>query len=179
EQATRASVAAHRARRFAELGPASVVDRGCGIGGDLLALARVGLDVTGVDTDPLRVAIANANLTAAGVAERARAIVADAETVDLDAYDLVFADPARRTERGRTFDPDAYQPPWAFVVQLLARDACVKVAPGIPHALVPDHVEAEWVSDGGEVKEAALWSGRLRPPDGDITRRATVLPANA
>src|SRR5690606_13100568 len=113
------------------------------------------------------------------VAERARAIVADAETVDLDAYDLVFADPARRTERGRTFDPDAYQPPWAFVVQLLARDACVKVAPGIPHALVPDHVEAEWVSDGGEVKEAALWPGRLRPPDGDITRRATVLPANA
>src|SRR5690606_35975959 len=34
EQATRASVAAHRARRFAGLGPASVVDLGCGIGGD-------------------------------------------------------------------------------------------------------------------------------------------------
>ena len=42
-----------------------------------------------------------------------------------------------------------------------AATPCVKVAPGIPHDLVPDGVEAEWVSDHGEVKEAALWSGRL------------------
>jgi hypothetical protein len=47
----------------------------------------------------------------------------------------------------------------------------VKVAPGIPHALVPDGVEAEWVSDHGEVKEAALWSGRLAT----VRRRATVI----
>jgi hypothetical protein len=47
----------------------------------------------------------------------------------------------------------------------------VKVAPGIPHSLVPPGVEAEWVSDGGEVKEAALWSGRLA----STTRRATVI----
>jgi hypothetical protein len=32
-------------------------------------------------------------------------------------------------------------------------------------------VEAEWVSDGGEVKEAALWSGRLAT----TSRRATVI----
>jgi hypothetical protein len=54
---------------------------------------------------------------------------------------------------------------------LLRRDACVKVAPGIPHALVPDGVEAEWVSDHGEVKEAALWSGRTAT----TARRATVI----
>jgi hypothetical protein len=47
----------------------------------------------------------------------------------------------------------------------------VKVAPGIPHDLVPDGVEAEWVSDAGEVKEAALWSGRLST----TARRATVI----
>jgi hypothetical protein len=50
----------------------------------------------------------------------------------------------------------------------------VKVAPGIPHELVPDDVEAEWVSDRGEVKEAALWSGRLAT----ARRRATVIPAS-
>ena len=47
--------------------------------------------------------------------------------------------------------------------------------PGIPHDLVPDGVEAEWVSDHGEVKEAALWSGRLAttapPRHGDRRRR--------
>jgi hypothetical protein len=48
----------------------------------------------------------------------------------------------------------------------------VKVAPGIPHEAIPDGAEAEWISDGGEVKEAALWLGGLA--DG-ARRRATVL----
>jgi hypothetical protein len=47
----------------------------------------------------------------------------------------------------------------------------VKVAPGVPHTLVPDDVEAEWVSDDGEVKEAALWSPQLAAG----RRRATVI----
>jgi hypothetical protein len=53
---------------------------------------------------------------------------------------------------------------------------CVKVAPGIPHDAVPPGAEAEWISDGGEVKEAALWLGGLsgaRP--GATLLRATVL----
>ncbi len=36
---------------------------------------------------------------------------------------------------------------------------------------MPDGVEAEWVSDQGEVKEAALWSPRLAT----VARRATVI----
>jgi hypothetical protein len=84
---------------------------------------------------------------------------------------VAFADPARRSGRGRTFSPDAWTPPWSLVQSLLAGDACVKTAPGIPHELVPAGVEAEWVSDHGEVKEAALWGGRLATAD----RRATVI----
>jgi hypothetical protein len=98
-------------------------------------------------------------------------MVADATTVDPGPFDVAFADPARRTGRGRTFDADDWTPPWPFVEGLLRRDACVKVAPGIPHDLVPDGVEAEWVSDRGEVKEAALWSGGLAT----TARRATVI----
>jgi hypothetical protein len=41
----------------------------------------------------------------------------------------------------------------------------------VPHELLPGGVEAEWVSDHGEVKEAALWSGRLAT----TARRATVI----
>ena len=51
------------------------------------------------------------------------------------------------------------------------RDTCVKAAPGFPHARIPEDVEAEWVSDSGEVKEAVLWSGRLAT----TRRRATVI----
>ena len=98
-------------------------------------------------------------------------MVADATTVDTTPFDVAYADPARRSARGRTWSVDDWKPPWSFVEELLRRDACVKVAPGIPHDLVPDGVEAEWVSDHGEVKEAALWSGRLAT----TARRATVI----
>lgn len=175
EQATRAEVGAHRARRLA--GPAGgtrVVDVCCGIGGDFLALARAGCVVDAVDLDPLTVAVARANAEALGLADRVTVREADAATVSPEDYDWLFADPARRTSRGRTFDPMAYSPPWPVVLDLVARAgrACLKVAPGIPYEFIPDEAEAEWVSYKGEVKEAALWTG---PTEGAV-RRATLLP---
>jgi SAM-dependent methyltransferase len=187
EQATPRAVAAHRAARLAARpraggrggrgdepagSPPRVVDLGCGIGADLVALARAGLWATGVEHDPLRAAMARANLAALGLP--GEVVQARAEDVDLSGYDLVFADPARRDARGRVFDPAGYSPPWSFVERLLRdTDACVKVAPALPHRLVPDGVEAEWVSEHGRVKEAALWSRVLA----SASRRATVLPA--
>jgi SAM-dependent methyltransferase len=169
EQATRFRVAEHRAARLAAARPASVVDLGCGIGGDLLAFARAGLTAAGVDLDPLRVALAQANLDALGLPGAVQ--VADATTLDVSGFGAVFADPARRGARGRVFDAEGWTPPWPFVLELLTGTAVVKVAPGIPHAMLPDGVEAEWVSDAGEVKEAALWSPRLAT----TRRRATVI----
>ena len=167
EQATRLSVATHRAGRYQAFGAHTLIDLGCGIGGDLIAGARAGLVCAGVDLDPVRVAVAEANLAALGLPGAVQ--VADATTVHHEGFDLAFADPARRSGAGRTFNVDDWVPPWTWVEGLLRRDACVKVAPGIPHALVPADVEAEWVSDGGEVKEAALWSGRTAT----ARRRAT------
>jgi SAM-dependent methyltransferase len=168
EQATRASVAAHRAARMAAAGP-SVVDLTCGIGGDLVAFARAGLTTAGVDLDPVRVEIARANLAALGLGGAVS--VADGTGLDVSPFATAYADPARRGARGRTFRVDDWAPPWSFVETLLTRAACVKVAPGIPRSLVPEGVEAEWVSDAGDVKEAALWSGRLAT----TARRATVI----
>jgi SAM-dependent methyltransferase len=169
EQATRLPVADHRAARIAATGLDTVVDLGCGIGGDLIGFARAGLTAAGVDRDPVRVAVAEANLAALSLG--GAVLVSDASEVDTVPFDVAYADPARRTARGRTFDPAGFTPPWPFVEALLARDACVKLAPGLPHDLVPDGVEAEWVSDHREVKEAVLWSGRLAT----ARRRATVI----
>ena len=169
EQATRLPVARHRAGRLKAAATESLIDLGCGIGGDLVASAASGITTAGVDLDPVRVAVAEANLAALGLP--GAVAVADATTVDTGPFDVAYADPARRSSRGRTFSPDGWTPPWSFVEELLMRPACVKVAPGIPHELVPDGVEAEWVSDHGEVKEACLWSGRLRTTE----RRATVI----
>ena len=169
EQATRIRVARHRAARLVAAQVDTAVDLGCGIGGDLIATAEAGITAAGVDLDPVRVAVAEANLDALGLPGAVG--VADATTLDHSPFAVAFADPARRTARGRTFSVDDWTPPWPFVESLLRRDACVKVAPGIPHDLVPEGVEAEWVSDHGEVKEAALWSGRLATTQ----RRATVI----
>ncbi|MGH3314553.1 MAG: class I SAM-dependent methyltransferase [Nocardioidaceae bacterium] len=174
EQATPRTVADHRARRLATSGGTSLVDLGCGIGSDLIAAARAGLDVTGVEHDPVRVELARANLAALDLP--GQVVEGSAEDTDLSEFDLVFADPARRDQRGRVFDPAAYSPPFRFVEGLLtSRTACVKISPAIPHRLVPPGVEAEWVSDRGEVKEAALWSGSLATTQ----RRATLLPGGA
>src|SRR5690606_17303898 len=115
-----------------------------------------------------------ANVAELGLTGCATVVQGDVTTVDRAAFDGVVLDPARRGPHGRVFDPDQYAPPWEFVEQVLrSGPACVKVAPGIPHSRIPDGIEAEWVSEGGTVKEAALWSGRLA---GEARRRATVLP---
>lgn len=174
EQSTRREVARLRAERFMSAGVRRVADLCCGIGGDALAFAQAGIDVLAVDRDPLTCAVMRANAAALGVAERVEVVCADVAEVSLDGCDAVFLDPARRAERGRVFDPAAYSPPWSFAVGLAERmpAAGFKVAPGIPHEAVPAEAEAEWVSDGGDVKEAGIYFGPLRT----ASRRATLLP---
>ncbi|MER6943563.1 methyltransferase domain-containing protein [Nonomuraea sp. NPDC000554] len=181
EQSTRAEVAAHRARRLTAAVPGAprVLDVCCGVGGDLVALARAGCTVDALDTDPLTVAVARANAEALGLSDRVTVTVGDAAEAAPEGYDVLFADPARRvvsgSARGRTFDPMAYSPPWPVVLDLLSRAAraCLKVAPGIPYEFIPDGTEAEWVSYRGEVKEASLWTGEAAT---GLVRRATLLP---
>ncbi|MGW7277626.1 class I SAM-dependent methyltransferase [Streptomyces sp. NPDC054844] len=174
EQSTRASVAAYRAGRMSALGVTSVADLCCGIGGDAIALARAGIRVLAVDRDPATAAAARANAGALGLDELIEVREADVTEVDTGGYDAVFVDPARRGGRGRIFDPEAYSPPLSWAVEAARtarRAAALKVAPGIPHEAVPDGAEAEWISDGGDVKEAVLWFGTA---PGAV--RATLLP---
>ncbi|MFD3894228.1 class I SAM-dependent methyltransferase [Streptomyces sp. SID4956] len=175
EQSTRRSVAAYRAERLRAAGVRSVADLCCGIGGDAIALARAGIRVLAVDRDPQTAAAARANAEALGLAGLIEVREADVTEVDTSRYDAVFVDPARRSsKRGRIFDPEAYSPPlsWAVGAALKApKAAALKIAPGVPHEAVPAEAEAEWISDGGDVKEAVLWFGTAPG-----TVRATLLP---
>ncbi len=179
EQATRTAVAEHRAARFAARGVRGIADLGCGIGGDALALARAGIRVRAVDSDPLTCAVARANAAALGLSDLIDVRCADVADADTAGCDAVFVDPARRGGRGgrkgRIFDPEAYSPPlsWAVTAARAAPHAALKVAPGIPHEAVPDDAEAEWISHAGDVKEAVLWFGAA--DDGPAVR-ATLLP---
>ncbi|MEU7010836.1 class I SAM-dependent methyltransferase [Streptomyces sp. NPDC046332] len=176
EQSTRATVGAYRAERLHGLGVRGVADLCGGIGGDALAFARAGIAVLAVDRDPLTAEVARANAAALGLADLIEVRCADVTEIDTSPYDAVFVDPARRGGRGRIFDPEAYSPPlsWAVEAARTAPHAALKIAPGIPHEAVPEEAEAEWISDGGDVKEAVLWFGTSPG-----TRRATLLPSGA
>ncbi|OEU85281.1 methyltransferase [Streptomyces abyssalis] len=181
EQSTRASVAAYRAERFSAAGVPVLADLCCGIGGDAIALARAGMHVLAVDSDPLTCDVVRANAAALGLADRIEIRCQDVGDADVSGCDAVFVDPARRGGKGRIFDPEAYSPPLSWAVEVARRvsHAALKVAPGIPHEAVPDDAEAEWISDSGDVKEAVLWFGAGRGAGSTAESspvRATLLP---
>jgi SAM-dependent methyltransferase len=175
EQATRPAVARWRADRFAASGVAGVWDLGCGLGLDALAMADAGLAVTAVEKDPVTATFAAANLGA-----HARVVVGDIEDLrgDVPLEAGVFLDPARRTARGRSWDVADLSPSWDVVSGFAdgRRVACLKLGPGIPYRLLPDHGETVWVSDHGDLVEAALWAGAGAAPG---RRSALLVPAGA
>lgn len=165
EQATRLTVGARHARRYLAAGCSRVADLTCGIGGDAMAMAALGLSVLACDVDELTAALATVNLRHFPDTEVRHA---DGLALDLAAegVDGVFADPARRTSHGRrTHDPRAYTPPLDTVLAVRERLPAlgIKVGPAIPHSAVPADAEAQWVSVDGDVVEAGLWFGPLAP----------------
>ncbi|WP_084038435.1 SAM-dependent methyltransferase [Demequina sp. NBRC 110053] len=161
EQATRLQVAALHAQRFRAAGAHRIADLTCGIGADAMAAAALGLGVTACERDEATALFADHNLRHW---DDARVVHADAMDVAhaLD-VDGIFADPARRTARGRRHDPRDYSPALDAVLALRERVPAlgVKVGPAIPHEAVPEDAEAEWVSVEGAVVEAGLWCGPL------------------
>ena len=166
EQSTARPVAEHHALRFA--GTTRVLDLGCSVGGDLLALARVA-PVCGVDRDEARLLLARANAAVLGL--DVGLVCADVTT--LRPTGAVFADPARRFGGRRGFDPESWSPPLSLVLSWPATALGVKVAPGIDYDQLPNDLEVEIVSLRGEVKEAVVWGGTVRC---GVRRTACVLP---
>ena len=177
EQATRAEVAVHRVARLAGRSP--VVDLGCGAGADALAMADAALDVVAFEQDPTTAAVAEANVELEGYESRVDVHRADVTTLDLDGLQCAaaYVDPARRSGGTRRFDPQSWSPPWSWVEDLAEHvpATVAKVAPGIPHDLLPSDAEGEWVSWKGDLKEATVWHGPLAT----ARRRATLLPSGA
>lgn len=165
EQATAAPIAVHRAAYLDQLAPPGpLLDLGCGIGGDLLALARL-RPVIAYDLDPVRLRLAQANVEALSLAHRVEFRLAD-WTVDLAAGRLpaasaAFADPARRAEGKRIFSLHRLQPPLAALLRLHAAIPTlgVKVMPGVQDAELPAACGVEFISHAGVCKEAVLWFG--------------------
>ncbi len=169
EQATAWPVALHRAEqinRYAPPGP--VLDLGCGIGGDTLALAQF-REVIAYDRDPSRLVFAEANAHAAGVSGHVTFQLADwterLASNHLPDAAAAFVDPSRRVDGRRVFSLHKMQPSIDALLPLetLVQSVAVKIMPGVDDDEVPDGCGIEFVSHEGVCKEAVLWLGECSP----------------
>lgn len=175
EQATRSEVAQTHAQRFAASNIQHVVDLGCGIGSESLALARAGITVIGVELDPVTAQLAEFNLRGH---PNASVVVGDAEHYTLDDASAVLLDPARRTSghsnTQRLTESSEYSPSLNFAFGLgEQRATAIKLGPGFDRDAIPATAHAQWTSVDGEAVEMMLWFGALATPG--ITRSALVI----
>lgn len=169
EQASGQRLAEYKASRFQSL--ESVADVCCGIGGDLLSLARrdrleestiSAARTIGVEIDELTSLFARKNLDVYSLGQG----LADVRQVDFADFDLskldgIHVDPDRRVQE-RTVHGSRFLPSLPDVFQRLASGctAAIKVAPATPYArYFPPNIQREWIGNDRECKQQILWVG--------------------
>jgi hypothetical protein len=177
EQASRLKVASIHAGRFRSAGLKHIADLGCGIGAESLVFAGLDLDVSAYELDEVTAAIATYNLARF---ENVKVEQADVTKIDLDEFDGLFIDPARRDLKDsktsinkRKYDINDFSPSFDYVIEAASKKpTIVKLGPGLDHKDIPDDAEAVWVSDDGDLVELTLYFGKVKRPD---VKRAALL----
>lgn len=170
QQSTDEVIAAYKAARFPTGQP--IADLCCGIGGDLIALAKRG-PTTAVDASADHLLFAESNVRANG-AEVADTHCGLAETISLQQFAAWHIDPDRRPDKRRTIRLDSFSPSQDDLEAMLRqnRNAAMKLAPAT--SLPPqweEEAECEWISHHRECKQLVAWFGELTQQPGH--RRAT------
>jgi hypothetical protein len=176
EQASGDRVARWRARRYREW--PRVADLCCGIGGDTGALAAEHI-VLAVDRNELHARLAAFNARARRIPGPVWPVVGELPAF-LPRQEAAFLDPGRRERGTRTRSLAGMSPPISAVARMAERFPAlgVKLSPALDlaelsAALGPIPYELEFLSEGGECKEAVLWLGCLRT----VSRRASRVDA--
>jgi hypothetical protein len=134
EQASQAAISKHRAALFRSC--RHVLEIGTGTGADSAALAAVCEEVTSIECDPQRALLARDNLCLLGV-NNVKIVVGEfkdiIQSLDLNRFDGLFADPARRSRGGeRKRESHEYSPPLENLLDLNIKGIkAIKVSPGL------------------------------------------------
>ena len=197
EQATARRVAEHKARELRARGITRVLDVGCGVGGDAVGLTAQGLEVLALDRDPTRAAMAGHNAGCASNHADAEDLLAKCNgnapgNPRLTGWapsptTALHLDPARRNHAGRTrrladHEPD---PDTIRALRRHYQHLAIKLSPAVDLAELaetydPDRTRLEFISDGGALVQAVLYTGRLAenlPPAGPGEDRTATLVA--
>ncbi len=157
EQASHPAIARYRASRFPE--GQWVADLTCSIGSDLIALAERG-PTLGTDIDSERLNCASHNLSVCGVS--AQISQADCLSFPWD-FEFAIADPSRRVDGRRKANIDDFEPnPDKLAERMLDLQlGCLKLTPMLSDSELEGFGgQLEFLSFGGECREASVWLGR-------------------
>ncbi|MCC5829917.1 MAG: hypothetical protein JJU36_10770 [Phycisphaeraceae bacterium] len=178
EQASSRLAALYKADRLARLmGDGGdeprrpIMDLACGIGADALGMVRCGLEVEGLDIEPVRAWMMSKNTGAP-------AEVGDAAKVEIKGR-WVHMDPSRRSAGRRMVRLEDYQPGVETIRQIIAdaRGGVIKLGPGVAirqAAELAPNGTLELISEGGKLTQMLLWWKADGSPTG-ADRRATLL----
>jgi hypothetical protein len=174
QQASSLRLAVYVGRRLVQAAnDRQVLDLCCGMGIDAIGLALAGAGVTGCDIADQAVLCAAHNAEAAGLADRCRFLVADAEGLSMPAGAVVHIDPDRRPAGRRSIRLDDCSPGRQFLRGLPARTAAgaMKLSPAVGYQALADWpgVRLEYVSEAGACRQLLVWwgigkDGEDRPP---------------
>ncbi|MBC8463219.1 hypothetical protein H8D76_02555 [Candidatus Bathyarchaeota archaeon] len=161
------------------------LDACTGIGGDTIAMA-LRWPVVSVEIDPEIIEILRHNIEVYDVQDRVEIVQGDITKLvndegfksKLDEVDVIFFDPSRRGDGGRTVKTEEYVPPLSFIDELLTLcpNLCVKISPGTDLDRIRYDCDIEVISNRGEAKEVVLWFGKLKLDQEAKTVLATKLP---
>jgi len=175
EQATDERLAEYKAARFSRC-PA-LVDICCGLGGDLISLARQA-KAMGIDSSPHAICLAKANCQANAVDVQFCCGVAESSSLPSDAW--VHIDPDRRIDGNRTTSLQYFSPNSEFLDQLIRqqKNVAIKLAPVTRVHETWANGCREWLGDRRECKQQMVWFGDLCPCGtnaGPGTKRAVAI----
>lgn len=162
EQATSWELALQRAQKLdALVPPGPILDLGCGLGGQALALAQY-RPVWAIDLDPLRLALLERNARQLQTPYPIETKLGDFLKMELPPAAALVADPARRQGEKRLYDPQETIPPLSELINLAERyrlPAAIKLAPSVDRQIIKDYPQSglEFVGPHLECREAVLW----------------------
>lgn len=157
EQASDSRISGWRAGALSGNGLEELVELGCGLGGDTVALSKR-FKVKAWERCEARVELARYNTEQLGH-RSCRVEWAEVDCTDLEGQ-VLFVDPARR-DGTRLSHPESWQPPLSKVLDCFREGRFqrvgVKVAPGITDRDLPDSpIGLTFLSIAGQLKEAFI-----------------------
>lgn len=165
EMASHERVAEYHGSRFPK--GECVEDWTCGIGGDLVALGLRG-PAFGWESDRVRAACALHNLAVHGLDDpESYGVFTNDSLRYLGGAEYAFCDPSRRTHSQRTLRLDEFMPDPRALAEALrrARLGGIKLTPMLPDRQLEEFGGSlEFVSFGGECREALIWLGSESEP---------------